>query len=379
MIASMFARDSSADPAGVPRRFRAWMRWIRRASKRSLLPLVLLLPAAMAGAQEQLRFGVLGLFHPRELGLEQADRQVVAIVPDGVQSSSALVLNGEPGHRKQIFHAKGSLVVVGSGSARSWTAAARSGGEVPFRLDVPGKLRRVYVGRLTVLARNGELMAVVTMDRETAVASIVAAEMEESTPMEALKAQAVATRSFLAAGARHLDFDFCDTTHCQFIKSPPSITSRVSVAVQATRGLVIAYHDKPLAALYSSRCGGHTRSLRDEGMEPGEGYPYYAVPCAWCQQHPFVWRSRIGASAQSPQPGDERQRIFQARQWGWSAVPGSDFRATRDGLGWQLEGHSVGHGVGMCQHGASGMAASGENFREILAHYYPNTALVSQP
>jgi stage II sporulation protein D len=44
-----------------------------------------------------------------------------------------------------------------------------------------------------------------------------------------------------------------------------------------------------------------------------------------------------------------------------------------------LEGHSVGHGIGMCQHGAAGMANSGAGFREILNHYYPNTTLVSEP
>jgi stage II sporulation protein D len=289
-----------------------------------------------------------------------------------------LVLNGEPGRRQLIFRASGGQVVAGSRSSGSWTAAARDGAATNFWLTVPGKFRRSYSGRLTVHAENGELVAVVSMDRETAVASIVAAEMNESARLEALKAQAVATRSFLAAGARHPNFDFCDTTHCQFLKSPPPATGRVWSAVQATRGLVLQYRGKALAALYSSRCGGRTRSMRDVGMEPGEAYPYYAVRCSTCQRHPLTWKSRIG-SRQSPQPGDEGKRIEQARQWGWSAIPGSDFTAAADQGGWLLEGHSVGHGVGMCQFGAAGMAATGAGFREILALYYPNTVLISQP
>jgi SpoIID/LytB domain protein len=172
------------------------------------------------------------------------------------------------------------------------------------------------------------------MDRETAVASIVASEMDESAPLEALKAQAVAARSFVAAGQRHLNFDFCDTTHCQFLKSPPALASRVTRAVQSTRGMILVYRGKPLAALYSSRCGGRTRSLRDAGMEPGGEYPYYAVPCAWCRRHPLTGHSGIGNS---------------------------------------------GHGVGMCQHGASGMAGEGASFRQILSHFYPNTQLTVQP
>jgi stage II sporulation protein D len=344
-----------------------------------LLP-VLLLVSTDAGAQQQeVRFGVLGLFHPRELVLEQGSGEVISIRADGGAGIPELVLNGEPGHRLALFRAVGDRVVVGAKSASGWTATARNGGVPSFRLTVPGKLHRAYRGRLTIHIRNGELVAVASLDRETAVASIVASEMDESAPIEALKAQAVATRSFLAAGARHLDFDFCDSTHCQFLKSPPPATSRVSSAVQATQDLVLRYRGSPLAAMYSSRCGGHTRSLRDVGMEPGEGYPYYGVQCTWCSRHPLVWRSRIGKSGPAPEPGDEPRRIVEARQWGWSAIPGNDFEAIEDGSGWQLEGHSVGHSLGMCQHGAVGMAVSGANFREILAHYYPNTSLVSQP
>lgn len=341
--------------------------------------LLLLLAASPATAQQEIRFGVLGLFHPRELVLQPEGLQVLSVAEQGAAKNSPLALNGEPGHRQIVFRAEGERVVAGSRSAGSWTAAARDGGAVAFRLTVPGKLHRVYRGRLTIQVRKGELLAVVAMDRETAVASIVAAEMVESTPMEALKAQAVATRSFLLAGPRHLDFDFCDTTHCQFLKSPPAATSRVDSAVQVTRGLVLAYQGKPLAAMYSSRCGGRTRSLRDVGLNPGEAYPYYSVRCQWCLRHPATWQSRIGASGQPPQPGNERRRIAETRQWGWSAIPGSDFTATAEDEGWRLEGHSVGHGVGMCQMGTSGMAASGAGFREILSHYYPNTELITQP
>jgi len=333
---------------------------------------------AQQGPQE-IRFGVLGLFHPRELVLESEGGQVIAVSGGERAERATLVLNGETGHRQIIFRVQDNRVIAGDRSATSWTATARNGGSVALRLSVPVKIHRLYRGRITILAHNGELVAVVSIDRETAVASIVAAEMDESSPIEALKAQAVATRSFLAAGARHLDFDFCDSTHCQFLKSPPALNSRVSSAVQATRGLVIEYRDLPLAAMYSSRCGGHTRSLRDTHLEPGDGYPYYSVACHWCQQHPYVWRSKIGNSGAAPKSGDETQRISAARQWGWGAIPSSDFTATEEGSVWQLEGHSVGHGIGMCQLGALGMAKSGADFRAILNHYYPNTTLVLEP
>jgi stage II sporulation protein D len=346
--------------------------------------LLLLLAVPPAAAQQAIRFGVLGLFHPRELILQPEGSQVLLVASQGSTTNPPLALNGETGHRQIVFLAEGDRVVAGDRSAGSWTAAARDGQAATFRLTVPGKFHRVYSGRLTIQARKGELLAVVAMDRETAVASIVAAEMAESDPMEALKAQAVVTRSFLLAGPRHLDFDFCDTTHCQFLKSPPDLSSRVTSAVLATQGLVIAWHGKPLAAMYSSRCGGHTRSLHDVGLReagtaPGDAYPYYSVRCQWCRRHPATWQSKIGSSGQPPQPGDERRRIAEARQWGWGAIPGNDFTATEDGEGWRLEGHSVGHGVGMCQMGATGMATAGAGFREILSHYYPNIQLLTLP
>jgi stage II sporulation protein D len=362
----------------LPRRRKA-TRLIERGCRWAFLTL-LFFSASLARTQQQpqeIRFGVLGLFHPRELVIDQEGGQVVSIAC-GESGTPAFVLNGEPGHRQVAFRAESDLVIAGDKSAVSWTATARNGGSAAFRLSIPAKVQRQYRGRITVRARNGELIVVVSMDRETAVSSIVSAEMDENSPIEALKAQAVATRSFLASGARHPDFEFCDSTHCQFLKSPPPLNSRASAAVHATRGLVIQYHDRPLAAMYSSRCGGHTRSLRDVHLDPGEGYPYFSVQCRWCRQHPFLWQSRVGNSADAPRPDDETRRIAEARQWGWSAIPSSDFTATPDESGWQLEGHSVGHGLGMCQHGAVGMANSGSSFREILDHYYPNTTLVME-
>ena len=345
------------------------------------LGLVLLAFGAPAfGAQIVVPVGVLGLFHPRELVLEPVQGQVLSVAGNDDSKSQRIVLNGEDGYRSVLFRADGDRVTAGGIAAKSWTAAARGGEAGGFQLIVPGKLRRTYEGTLELTASQGVLIAVVVMDREIAVASIVGAEMDERAPSEALKAQAVVTRSFLAAGKRHLNFDFCDTTHCQFLKSPPEGTSRVRSAVEATSGMVIAWRGKPLAAMYSSRCGGMTRSLRDAGLDsagdPDDAYPYYAVPCRWCHDHPLRWQHQLSAEQKPPRSGDERERVESARQWGWSALPGNDFTTTKNESGWKIEGHNLGHGIGMCQRGAIGMAKSGADFQAILSHYYPNTTTV---
>ncbi|HXP86546.1 MAG TPA: SpoIID/LytB domain-containing protein [Bryobacteraceae bacterium] len=265
--------------------------------------------------------GVFGLFHPTELEVRPAHGGAIVIERGGVRETL------EGAHASRIRTA-----------AR---VAARDGGPAEFILSVPGRIQREFHGRLNVrqfdVRRNSvELLAIVEMDRETAVASIVGAELSASTPIEALKAQAVAARSFLAASHhRHEDFDFCDTTHCQFLREPPSPGSPAARAAEETRGLTVAYQGRVIAALYSADCGGHTRALADAEWKSGEpdrplgpdDYPYFAVECP----------------------------------------------RRKPGL---VSGPIAGHGVGLCQAGAAEMARTGATFREILNRFYPATTLV---
>jgi SpoIID/LytB domain protein len=169
---------------------------------------------------------------------------------------------------------------------------------------------------------------VVSMDLETAVASVVAAEQIMSWPAEALKAQAVTARSFfVAAGGRHRGFEFCDTTHCQFLREPPAADHPASLASRATAGVVLAFRGVPVAAFYSANCGGRTRTLAEAGLRAGDGYPYFSVECA--------------------------------------------FDAGR-----HQAGGRNGHGIGLCQEGAALLAAERRApFAEILQYYYPGTTL----
>jgi peptidoglycan hydrolase-like amidase len=330
--------------------------------RRSSAVVLALLLVAAAHAQNTIRFGVLGLFHPHTLEVTWTGPGALVITGVG----EPIVLNGEAGHRKLMVQAAHDRVFVAGRQVLGLSGHSRDGGDSVFELTVPGRFHRAYKGQLQITARGGELIPVVLMDRETAVEAIVASEMPSDAPLEALKAQAVATRSFLAVGPRHLGFDFCDTTHCQYMRSPMAATLRVREAVRSTEGLILKWRNRPVAALYSSRCGGRTRTPRQAGidLDPGDGYPYYSVECRWCHTHPL-------------RPGEQ---VYGVRngirpQWGWSALrsetdvqtPGPDAAQVRAG----------GHSIGMCQHGAIGMAQSGADFRSILMHYYPNTDLAS--
>ena len=269
-------------------------------------PALALLLTLTASAQV-VQIGVFSLFRPVELRVSPV--------------SGALLV--DTGDDRVILEGRQARAIMLASISAPVRVSALDGSDADFRLSIPGRIERQFHGILTVQAGDHKLIAVVAMDREVAVASVVAAEMPASAPMEALKAQAVVARAYFAAAEpRHDGFDFCDSTHCQFLRERPEPRSDAFQATRETRGQVLAYLGKPFAALYSASCGGQTRSLEGDGA----GYPYYSVPCNFCRRH-------------SP-------------------------------------GVVQGHQLGLCQHGAAGMARSGAGYREILEHYYPGTSVM---
>lgn len=271
---------------------------------------------------------VLGLFHPNELIVSaEANHPLTALAGEReIKIGNSLC-------ERATISRRGSQVVLRCGESRLAATRLRfsaNGSDAPFVISVPGKLRRGYRGRLEITANKSELIAVVEMDLETAVASIVGAELPQSTPIEALKAQAVVTRSFLAAGGRrHAEAEFCDTTHCQFLRNPPPPGSSAATATAETNGLVLTWQGMAFPTMYSASCGGTTRTLVQAGYRV-QTYPYFSMECSYCRRHPMT-----------------------------TGNPG--------------------HGIGLCQRGAAGMASEGADFRAILAHYFPNTEVSLLP
>jgi peptidoglycan hydrolase-like amidase len=259
---------------------------------------------------EIVQIGVFSLFNATELRVSPVSTALLITSND-----SRIVLEGRQSRTISLARISGRVKV-----------SSLDGSDANFRISIPGKIERQFHGTLTIQAGDHKLIPVVAMDREIAVASVVAAEMPRGTPVEALKAQAVIARAyFAAAGPRHDAFDFCDTTHCQFLREPPEPGTDAFLAANETHGLILAYHGKPLAALYSASCGGQTRSL--DAAEPE--YQYRSVPCDFCRRN--------------------------------------------------APGLVQGHQLGLCQKGAAGMAAAGAGFREILEHYYPGTFFLLPP
>ena len=346
------------------------MRWNWMA-----LLLAVFVSSSLTNARD-VRIGVLGIFHPRQLSLGSSDGDTIVMTAAG---QTFFLQPGSPAEKLQI-RASGDVLLLGLAGkeirARQLHAAGRNQDAVNFVLGVPGKLERKYRGTLDVKVADGVLVPVITMELETAVASVVQAESLAGTPLEALKAQAVVTRSYFAAGAvRHAEFDFCDLTHCQFLREAPRPGSPAARAAEATRDLIITFDDKPVAAMFTRSCGGHTLTPADIGI-PSGGYPYFSVVCDFCYKNPVRWSRRV-----TPEDAlvlsDHREagRLAVDRRLAWNTVPSNNFREQSSGTEVILEGVGQGHGVGLCQRGARAMAEEGADFHKIIDRYFPNTNL----
>ena len=373
-------------------KFIAFQRTLRARSASALVSFVLswlaLLPAnSPAPAQTAsdvpggvVHIGVLGLFHPHELVVSASEGAALVLNA----GDERIVLERSSGLDIASIRISGSGILLAAGARvvrlSALTITGRKNEPVAFVLSVPGKIKRRYRGTLEIKQSVGILVAIVAMDRETAIESVLAAESAPDTPPEALKAQAVAARSYFLAGrGRHVDFDFCDTTHCQFLREPPLAESPSAKAVAATSNLVLAYDSLPLAAMYTRSCGGRTHTPAELGL-PSSGYPYFPVECQYCRAHPARWASRISAqSAGGLHSSDESARLEVDRRLGWAAVPSNDFVMKRENDQLILKGTGRGHGIGLCQSGAKAMADKGASFQQILSHYYPNTTIVHWP
>jgi peptidoglycan hydrolase-like amidase len=345
---------------------------------RAVAPVLLILLASPAAFAQKVQIGVLELFHPREITLSAADREAIVVtagdkvfvLEPGAHTGAARI---QASNRGLLLEFGGQLVHAGE-----IFATGRNKSSASLLLRAPGKVSRKYQGTLDVKAIGGEVVSIVTMDLETAVASVIAAESARDAPLEALKAQAVVTRSYLVAGkGRHRNFDFCDLTHCQFLREPPSPESPAGVAAAETSGLVITFEEKPFAAMFTRSCAGHTRTPAELGIS-FNNYPYYSVACEACYKSPQRWTCRIPAEEAARLAGKgEAGRLAVNRRLGWSTVRSNNFRVQREGGEVILLGTGEGHGIGLCQRGAKAMADGGASFREIIGHYFPNAALKS--
>ncbi len=243
---------------------------------------------------------------------------------------------------------------------------------------------------------------------EDYVAGVVAGEMPASFPAEALKAQAVAARSYaltrkIEAQAAGRAWDIGAGVLAQVFAKNPGPAARA--AAEATAGEVLARDQEPVEAYFHASCGGRTEG----GLAAlGRDLPYLrSVECGRCDRAPGVrWSVRVppkelgkaaglGGAATAARvvsrtatgraekvevsAGERRVTLAASdlrQRLGFSRLPSLAFELRRERGDFVLDGRGQGHGAGLCQWGAAGLAREGKTYREILGHYYPGVEIV---
>lgn len=320
-------------------------------------------------------------------------------------SSKAIIRNGAGEKLGEIsgmnaFYAqsKGSGVVLGPWRSRQLWIEPSGEGYVWIG-------DRWYRGSTRLVSRGGELSAINYVDLKGYLYSVVGAEMSPSWPLEALKAQAVAARSYALYKRSKLSnrlFDLDTTTATQVYKGLRSETRSTHRAVNATAGEVMTYNGSPILAAFHSSSGGHTENVEDIWSQ---SLPYLRSVVDYDQRAPvYQWVKsfssreighRIGdvgnviamtPEQTTPQGRVEMMRVVGDRGMKW--VSGSELRkvldlrstlftvsATDDSF--QIYGKGFGHGVGLSQWGAYYLAQHGIGYRQILGHYYQGANLAN--
>ncbi|MCC5813432.1 MAG: SpoIID/LytB domain-containing protein [Leptospira sp.] len=266
-----------------------------------------------------------------------------------------------------------------------------------------------YRGRILLTPINGEIIIVNLVNLEDYLYSVVPSEVPSSWPEEALKAQAVCARTYVIRemlNKANEPFDVSKTTASQVYSGLDKETPRTTKAVDDTKGTIIVHEGMPIQAFFHSNAGGYTE--RPENVWSAK-LPYLDhVDSKYDQDAPnYSWEDRI-ASVQmnrllaSVGVGyitdirvikrnlSQRVEILEIKgEKGTLNIRGSDFRKMvgetklkslkfgikKESNSFYIKGLGFGHGVGMSQWGAFGMAKNNYNYASILSHYYPKTDL----
>ena len=237
-----------------------------------------------------------------------------------------------------------------------------------------------------------------TVDLEEYVAGVVAAEVPPSWPLEALKAQAVAARTFAVAqkiaqgpAARaHLTASVLDQVY------KGTSEALALKAARETRGEVLTWGAAPIAAYFSASCGGRSETAEAAfNLAPGTTPYIQSEPDdderPWSKSLKLadiakavrgevtsvkVTRRTASGRAKTVSLGKRSITAVELRQLlGYQALPSLLFEVKADGDRAVFTGRGSGHGVGLCQYGARARASKGAKYLEILAHYYPGAEI----
>lgn len=359
-----------------------------------ILPLFLLMTAAGRGKP------------PKEIRVLIGEAsQALLLEGTGLKAQSSRRKISARSGKIELTVSKGKLVYKG----KDLGASVKVTGSGPVSLN-----GHSYPGMLRIEKSGDKFLIVNVLSVESYLEGVVRNEMSVKWPLEALKAQTVLARTYALekiSQPRSEKYDLVASVEDQVYTGVAERDPASQQAIRETEGEVLYYRSELAEVFYHSCCGGQTESA--EYVWTGVGRPYLqSIKCDHCQECPyFFWRfpdtgvlgpeelaARLGYQGEAVEeisiaetsPSQRALKLKVRFKGGHiEEISGSDFRLRlgREGVrstffrvqkepsGFIIFGSGSGHGVGLCQWGAKGMAEQGKKYRELLEFYFPGTEL----
>lgn len=274
-------------------------------------------------------------------------------------------------------------------------------------ISIDGKNYRTYRGDMTFFNINQTVLPINTLFLEEYLYSVVPSEIGAFFADEAIKAQIVAARSYTYANLKencNLKYELEDGTDSQMYLGYQRENSKINKFVNDTAGEVACFDNVPITAYYHSTSGGKTANIED--VWGGNPIPYLKSidDTGNGDESPRAsWTYRISKSELSKIFGfkvldiqideikDERVKMISVlgknsiqitsnelrKRIGYNKIFSTKFELFKDGNDFIFKGSGSGHGVGLSQWGANGLALKGKNYKEILSFYYTGITIIN--
>lgn len=272
---------------------------------------------------------------------------------------------------------------------------------------------RAFRGEVDIIRKdNMKIMAINRVPLEEYLYGVLYNEVSHRWPIEAIKAQAIAARTFALYQARQnklQDYDLTNDIYSQVYSGATSERWSTTRAVKLTVGEILTYQGDIFPAYYHATCAGHTEDASN--LWAVDLPPLKGVECQFCKESPhYKWAKNIPLADLEKKLYDSGYKVDKIKsisvlaknKYGRvdkieikdeadisSILTAKDFRqmigpndmrstaftpsVNNDKLA--LDGFGWGHGVGMCQWGAKDIARHGKKYDEILKYYYPGTEI----
>lgn len=289
-----------------------------------------------------------------------------------------------------------------------------------IRVSAEGKTKiyvggRLFRGDVEIIRKdNNKLLLINHIGLDDYLYGVLYHEVSHRWPMEVLKAQAIAARTFALYQARQnkmQPYDLRSDIYSQVYGGSISERWSTTMAVNATKDKILVYDGDLLPAYYHATCAGFTED--SSNIWKIDIPPLKGVVCNFCSQSPhYKWTKEIplwsleeklrengykagkivSVTVLSRNRSERVGKMEIRDNAGVSIVlTGKDFRqiigpnelrSTKFDLSVKygslvIDGSGWGHGVGMCQWGAFGMASQGKKADEILKYYYPGAEIAA--